>query len=96
MNWREKLRELLCQMYKYWGGDCANLGLIPTPGIAQVIEEFTKAGLPKMSKEKRAQFELDLQSLQAHLGLAANDLEGEYNSMLINWIADLWDALANQ
>lgn len=89
-NWLARLRDLLCELYEQWGGNCAELGQGETNWIDTVCGSYAAEGAPhfEVPAEKDA-FLSTLTELETHLGLSANTLSAADTGRLTDLIADL-------
>jgi hypothetical protein len=87
MTWDEWLRELMCRLYQVWGGDCAELGIVPNPAIPKLHTAVMGGPFPNLKAEEREQLALDVTALADHLKLSGNNLDPAYNAMLDEVIA---------
>jgi hypothetical protein len=89
-SWVDWLMELLCRIYKEWGGNCADLGLTPTDAIKQSLDTFNNNGLPSFpDPAKEEEFFNTVDAIEAHLDLPDNSLTTEDDEKLRQLIADM-------
>lgn len=88
--WIDWLRDLLCEMYEAWGGDCDDLGLNATEWINTLEAEYNSTGAPQFSneQERRAFLEL-LDNTEEHLDKPQNSLSQQDDQDLRDLIANL-------
>jgi hypothetical protein len=68
--------ELLCHLYKWLGGDCAELGSVPTDAITVVQDQYDETGPPEFSSpSQKEQFIAVLDNIDAALALPGNTLD---------------------
>lgn len=90
MNWIDLLRQYICQIYEEWGGNCADLGLVPVAWIDALAGEYKENGAPKFpSQDDLDRFLGELTQLETHLDLDDNSLEAAENASLRTLIASL-------
>jgi hypothetical protein len=88
--WLDKLKELLCRLYKEWGGDCANLPPDIRSTIAVLEECYAKFGNPRPDDPAgAAEFDALLAELEAHLNLSGNTLDPVDDAALRGLLAQL-------
>ncbi len=89
--WLDWLRELLCRIYKQWGGDCATeFPEAPSGWVAKVTQAYSSNGAPTFSDPLLKQQFLDtLDALESHLKLAANSLSTADTNALFSMIEGL-------
>lgn len=93
-GWLEQLRDLLCRIYREWGGDCAELGITPTEWVDTVVETYDTQGAPQFDDGFEYQkFMKTLTELELHLGLPENSLPPEDTARLLELIAQLRQAI---
>jgi hypothetical protein len=84
------LKELLCRLYKEWGGDCANLPPDIRNTIAVLTDCYTKYGNPRPSDPTgAADFDALLAQILAHLDLSADTLDPTDDAALRALLAKL-------
>jgi hypothetical protein len=73
--WLAALKDLLCRIYREWGGDCKDLPEGASAQIADVVELYDTNGTPTFATSKaRAEFLDAVTALEDHLDLPANCL----------------------
>lgn len=89
--WLDWLRELLCKIYKEWGGDCdTDFPQAASGWVAKVTSAYSQNGAPTFADPlKRQQFLDLLDALDAHLKLAGNSLSSADTNALLAMIAGL-------
>ena len=75
MTWLEWLRDLLCQLYQEWGGDCKDLGPSAPDWIATDCGEFAAEGAPNVATQANRNNCLDI------LGNLTKCLDDSRNSL---------------
>jgi hypothetical protein len=89
-TWTDWLLELLCRLYKAWGGDCRDFNGSPATAITLLQGAYGQNGLPNFPTQKdRDDFINTLDALEAHLALSGNTLTSGQNASLNQLIADL-------
>jgi hypothetical protein len=90
-SWIEDLLEILCKLYKFWGGkDCSVFGGDPHTAVTVMVGTYAKDGAPVFATPAaKADFLALLDALEALLALPGNSLSGADNLALITLIADL-------
>lgn len=87
-------REILCRMYRAWGGDCNEMGNSPSSWVETVLAVYAAAGVPTFpDQETQDRFLLDLEELKAGLDDPGNTLAEAETVQLIAMIASLEAAL---
>ena len=90
MNWIDRLRALLCQIYTAWGGDCSELGMDAPAWITTVEGEFNESGVPSFDGDGGLEsFLATLAETEAHLLLHGNTLSATDEARLTGLIANL-------
>lgn len=98
-DWKLWLWELLCRVYRVYGGNCDDLPRPKAPATAaEVIQEiFDGQGLPTFATPAaRDEFIAILNAIDAHLALADNDLSPDDEGIIQDLLDSLRNALANQ
>ena len=88
-EWLQKLLDLLCELYKRWGGKCEDLETDPADRVMQLNSHYQTEGPPPTSEHPKTIEVLD--ALDAHLADPANSL----NQNTIDVLKDLIAALRN-
>ena len=89
-NWVQELWDILCQMYRAWGGDCKDLGPAPTNWVDTVRGAYQSYGAPNFTDGASKIAFLDLlTTLQSLLGEPDNSLGPADTDRLLNLITDL-------
>ena len=89
-SWIDQFRELLCQMYREWGGDCDDLGLNATAWIDTLQGEYDTKGAPTFQSETERQAYLGLlNTTEAHLNASGNSLNAADNAQIRTLISNL-------
>lgn len=85
------MRELLCRIYKEWGGDCATDFPQASSGwVAKVTGAYSTNGAPTFSDPlKKQQFLDHLDALESHLKLGENSLSSADTNALFSMIEGL-------
>lgn len=88
--WIELIRDLICKLYQEWGGDCADLGTVPTAWIDSVENEYQQNGAPEFENDAERQACLaNLTQLENALASSANSLSPADNARLTTLIDNL-------
>lgn len=89
--WLDWLRELLCKIYKVWGGDCAvDFPQAATGWVAKTTGAYAANGAPTFADSTSKQQFLDLLSaLEAHLKFQGNSLSTADTTALSAMISGL-------
>lgn len=89
--WLDWLRELLCKIYKEWGGDCdVDFPQAASGWVTKVAAAYSQNGAPTFTDPLKKQQFLDLlDALEAHLKLPGNSLSSSDTNTLIAMIAGL-------
>jgi hypothetical protein len=91
MNWRQWLLELLCRLYKEWGGtDCDDFNQDPYQAISVLVAKYQNDGPPEPADPVKYHQLLD--AIDAHLASPDNDLSPQANATLKQLIAELRNA----
>jgi hypothetical protein len=89
-QWLILLRELICRIYKEWGGDCNNLPQGIPGQIKTLVDTYAAQGPPDLPSESAVTAYLALlDETEAHLNLPQNTLAAEDDAALRQLIADL-------
>jgi hypothetical protein len=89
-DWIDELWDIICEVYKLWGGDCRNLPPRSKPKdvVAYMWNVLNTQGPPDVSDPAaRARLFGLLERLEKHLANPDNSLEPQTNQSLLDWIA---------
>ena len=88
--WLAALKDLLCQIYREWGGDCSELTADISGQIETLENTYVKEGAPSFPTSKdRTDFLNLLTALETQLNLPANCLSSSDDAALRTFISDL-------
>ena len=94
-SWIDDLLELLCRIYKAWGGDCSDFEGDAHKAVVKLVGVYSTLGAPTFtSPAARLDFLKQLDGLAAHLDLAENSLEPSDTIALLGLIENLRKDLA--
>lgn len=88
-EWLQLLLELLCKLYKKWGGKCEDLATDPADRAKQLDTHNETNGPPPVAEHEDTLKILD--DLELHLANPANSLDPDTNNLLAELIAGLRD-----
>lgn len=90
--WSDKFSSILCQLYRFWGGECDDL-----PSDCWLAAEIVMACFPPAptfsNQKEHDRFIQTLYKLQAQLALPDNPLTAQQTYRIEVWIQDVLDAV---
>lgn len=95
-TWEQELWDLICRLYKFYNGDCADLPPKPIAHdlVAFMTGVFNAMGPPDVSNPvDAARLLLLLDAIDNHLKSPDNDLDPTTNQNLINLVAAIRNAI---
>lgn len=89
-SWLQTLRDLLCDLYEQWGGNCAELGEGAIAWISTVCGTYSAQGAPTFgSSQEKLAFLGTLSTLETHLESPRNTLSSGETTQLTDLIVNL-------
>jgi hypothetical protein len=91
-SWIDHLLQILCELYREWGGNCEDLGTDPSRAAEIVLSTFNNNGPPKLTKQSDID---DLLEYLADLNACLNDPDNTLPSGVTAQLKSMIETITN-